>query len=116
MLVDGVVIDIQRIGNTVVLLLQAKPFGHKVAMTLAQAGQLNRELAQAVAPTHYETLGIERTATTDEIKKAYRRMSRQHHPDHSGQHAAMTHVNEASAVLSNPEQRKQYDANLKGAP
>ena len=64
---------------------------------------------------YYQILGIPRTASADEIKKAYRRLARQFHPDmHSGAKKAemekkFKEMNEAHEVLSDPEKRKKYD-------
>lgn len=63
----------------------------------------------------YEVLGLPRTATPDDIKKAFRRLARQYHPDlHSGTKKAemerkFKEMNEAHEVLSDPETRKKYD-------
>lgn len=59
--------------------------------------------------THYETLGVSKTATPDEIKKAYRKMASQHHPDKGGDTAKFQQVEEAYRILSDPQQRQQYD-------
>ncbi|MDQ1530599.1 MAG: molecular chaperone DnaJ [Microbacteriaceae bacterium] len=61
---------------------------------------------------HYEVLGVERDASSDEIKKAYRRLARQLHPDvNPGPEAAerFKDVTHAYDVLSDPRQRQEYD-------
>jgi curved DNA-binding protein len=58
---------------------------------------------------HYQTLGINRNATPDEIKKAYRKLASQHHPDKGGDTATFQRVEEAYRVLSDPNMRQQYD-------
>jgi curved DNA-binding protein len=62
---------------------------------------------------YYATLGVPRTASQAEIKKAYRKLARKHHPDvNKGDAAAerrFKEVNEANAVLGDPEKRKLYD-------
>jgi DnaJ-class molecular chaperone len=63
----------------------------------------------------YQVLGLPRTASPDEIKKAYRRLARQYHPDlHSGSKKAemekkFKELNEAHEILSDPDKRKKYD-------
>jgi len=63
---------------------------------------------------YYEILGVPRSASQAEIKKAFRRLAREHHPDKNpGDRAAerrFKDANEANAVLSDPDKRSQYDA------
>jgi curved DNA-binding protein len=62
---------------------------------------------------YYAVLGVPKTASQAEIKKAFRKLARQHHPDakpgDAAAERAFKEINEANEVLSDPEKRKQYD-------
>jgi len=58
---------------------------------------------------YYNNLGIPKQATADEIKKAYRKLASQHHPDKGGDTAKFQQIEEAYRTLSDPEKRSQYD-------
>ena len=62
---------------------------------------------------YYEVLGVQRDASQDQIKRAYRKLALEHHPDHNeGSEDAeqkFKEVSEAYAVLSDPDKRSQYD-------
>jgi DnaJ family protein A protein 2 len=57
----------------------------------------------------YEALEIEKTATQKEIKKAYFRLSKLHHPDRGGEEHKFKEIAAAYEILSDPDKRKQYD-------
>ena len=73
-------------------------------------------------PTHYDVLGVAPSADVAEIRDAYRRLAREHHPDRAvssdrgGVDAEMSTINEAYRVLGDPTRRVVYDAALRGAP
>ena len=62
---------------------------------------------------YYKILGVDKNATQEEIKKAYRKLARKHHPDLNpndrNAKANFQQINEANEVLSDPEKRKKYD-------
>jgi curved DNA-binding protein len=59
---------------------------------------------------HYQTLGVSKTASQDEIKKAYRKLATKHHPDKGGDTATFQSIAQAYDTLSDPVKRAQYDS------
>jgi len=68
----------------------------------------------AARPDYYKTLGVDKRASADEIKKAYRKLARQYHPDRNPgdkeAEARFKEISQAHDVLGDPEKRKQYDS------
>src|SRR6187431_617743 len=62
---------------------------------------------------YYKALGVDKNATQEDIKKAYRKLARKHHPDLNPNdkeaHKKFQQLNEANEVLGDPEKRKKYD-------
>lgn len=58
---------------------------------------------------YYEILGIPKTASQDEIKKAYRKLALKYHPDKGGEQEKFKKINEAYQILSDPQKRSNYD-------
>ena len=62
---------------------------------------------------YYKILGVDKNATPEDIKTAYRKLARKHHPDLNPSdkeaHKRFQQINEANEVLSDPEKRKKYD-------
>lgn len=63
---------------------------------------------------YYQKLGVSRTASDEEIKRAFRKLARKYHPDHASDvpdaEERFKEINEAYEVLKDPEKRKRYDA------
>ncbi len=60
-------------------------------------------------PDYYKTLGVSRDASADDVKKAFRKLARTHHPDAGGDEARFKEINEAYEVLSDDKKRQMYD-------
>lgn len=58
---------------------------------------------------HYSTLGVDRAASPEDIKAAFKKLAMKHHPDRGGDAGKFQEINEAYSVLSDPEQRMVYD-------
>lgn len=59
---------------------------------------------------YYKILGVERSASQDDIKKAFRKLAHEHHPDkHKGDDTKFKEISEAYSVLGDPQKRTQYD-------
>ena len=64
--------------------------------------------------THYNTLGVAENATPEDIKRAYRKLASQHHPDRGGDTHKFQSIEEAYRVLSDPGSRQRYDMERQG--
>ena len=64
---------------------------------------------------HYKTLGVNKDATQDEIKKSFKTLAKKHHPDVGGDQETFQKINEAYGVLSDPNKRQEYDNPMSAA-
>lgn len=58
---------------------------------------------------YYSTLGVEKKASTEDIKKAFRKLAQKHHPDKGGNETRFKEITEAYAILSDDKRRREYD-------
>lgn len=58
---------------------------------------------------HYTTLGVNKTASQDEIKRAYRKLAKQHHPDSGGDPEQFKRINQAYSIVGDERKRQEYD-------
>lgn len=65
---------------------------------------------------YYQTLGVNKTASQDEIKKAYRKLAMKYHPDKGGDEQKFKEISVAYDTLSDPQKRSQYDQMMMGGP
>lgn len=63
-----------------------------------------------MAKNYYEILGVEKKASTDDIKKAFRKLAQKHHPDKGGDEAKFKEITEAYAILADDKKRREYDS------
>lgn len=63
-----------------------------------------------MAKNYYDVLGIEKKASKEDIKKAFRKLAQQHHPDKGGDEAKFKEITEAYSILSDDKRRREYDS------
>ncbi len=63
-----------------------------------------------MAKNYYETLGVDKKASPDDIKKAFRKLAQKHHPDKGGDEARFKEITEAYSVLTDEKKRREYDS------
>jgi len=63
-----------------------------------------------MAKDYYNTLGVDKKATQDDIKKAFRKLAHKHHPDKGGSDEKFKEITEAYSILSDEKKRREYDA------
>lgn len=63
-----------------------------------------------MAKNYYDVLGLDKKATKEDVKKAFRKLAQKHHPDKGGDEAAFKEITEAYATLSDDRRRREYDS------
>jgi molecular chaperone DnaJ len=63
-----------------------------------------------MAKNYYDILGVDKKATTDDIKKAFRKLAQKHHPDKGGDEEQFKEITEAYAILGDEKKRREYDS------
>lgn len=63
-----------------------------------------------MAKNYYEVLGVDKKATKDDIKKAFRKLAQKHHPDKGGDESKFKEITEAYSVLADEKRRREYDS------
>lgn len=63
-----------------------------------------------MAKNYYEILGVDKKATQDDVKKAFRKLAQKHHPDKGGDEAKFKEITEAYSTLSDEKRRREYDS------
>ena len=58
---------------------------------------------------YYKRLGVNKSASPEELKRAYKKLAMQHHPDRGGDQKTFQEINEAYDTLKDPAKRQQYD-------
>jgi molecular chaperone DnaJ len=62
-----------------------------------------------MAKNYYDILGLDRKATPDDVKKAFRKLAQKHHPDKGGDESKFKEITEAYSILSDEKRRREYD-------
>lgn len=62
-----------------------------------------------MAKNYYEILGVDKKATNDDVKKAFRKLAQKHHPDKGGSEDKFKEITEAYSILSDEKKRREYD-------
>lgn len=83
--------------------------GAASGMSAFQSASFSTTIPRLSNKDYYKTLGISKTATKDEVKKAYRKRAMETHPDQGGKKEEFAEVSEAYECLSNAERRQVYD-------